>query len=188
MGSEELPRGVGPREHRGLGEHVGLERRRRDGGCADQPGPCGAAGRRVDQVVPWRPSARCQLRRSMPDVATPPSTAERCARRPRSAGWMTSTSNGRWRRQASDAEIAAAVDDEAILALEQQRGSVCGEALAGPPESMRTPDGPTDDASCVVDLDVSPDGARVGRGGVTGRCGFEHGAQRPRVRARHRAV
>ena len=48
---EQRPRAVGAREHRRLGEHLGVERRRRDGGDRDEAGPRRLARRGVDEVV-----------------------------------------------------------------------------------------------------------------------------------------
>ena len=166
----------------GLGERLGVERGRRERGGARSgrstrarrwPGRAGGGPRRRRRAA-GRRGARG------PDVATPPATRSVAAAAPVS-GCSTTTSHG----VAGDAQVAAAVDDDAPRAAvaQQLRGGVGREALRRAARVEAQAGRPRDRARGVVDRHGAPAALAPRRGRGARRRGGERGRE---VRARRR--
>ena len=163
------PRRV-PADERRLGKDLGLERRRGQRGGTDQPGPRGPPRAGVEQVV----------RRAGGRVTPQPDVEPRG--RDAAGGDLQRVGDLAGERvahveverlrqcpRATDAQLAAAVDREAVVIADEGRDEVGRQALAGPAgvelHAGRSPD----DAGVVVDRDGAPPRRRVRPCRGTGR-------------------
>ncbi len=146
---------LGAGEQRRLGEGLGFDRGVAQGGGADQAGPGRLARRRVEQVVGVAAALVApdpHVEAGGGDGAGAELEHEGALARQRVLDEdLVGSDEG---VGAADADVAAAVDDEARVAAQAAGDEVGGEALAGAAGVEADAGGATDRAAGVVDLEA----------------------------------
>lgn len=157
IAGEYPARALRPGKQGRLGERLGFNRVRAERGGADQPGPGGLTGGRVDQVVGVATVV------AAPDADVQPRGRDRAAAEAEAVGVLAAervldehVERLRGDRRPADAEIAAAVDDEAGVGGEPLGDQIGGKALADPAAVEAHARRASDQPERLVDLDLSP--------------------------------
>ena len=178
---------LGPGEQRRLGEGLRLQRAVAEGGGADQAGPGRLAAGGVEQVVGEAAVGVA------PDPHVDPRGGDPAGAEPQHVGAAAGDRvfdedlvGVHQRVGAADADVAAAVDDEARVAAQGRRDHVGGETLAGAAGVEAQARRPDHLPRLVVDGEVAPAAARGGAapGAAAGASASASLSGRPAIPAR----